>query len=253
MSQYVDTNTKAFTAGAAIDQYLRVKISSAVLVVATAADQALGTMEVESFASGDVVSVRLRSAAGSRKMVASGAVTAGNLVYAAASGKVASSGTVVEGIALETSTTDGDIIEVMSVSGGGLSGNQTAAQVARVRTTTANVNAGATLLPAVPGFKYRLQDLALIAIGGNAATATGVLVRGTQSSSVVSLLDAKVAGLTRSNYLRAGTATNGVILADGASFVANDVNTAITIIKDGSDLATATHIDALLTYVLEAA
>jgi hypothetical protein len=175
------------------------------------------------------------------------------LVYAAASGKVASSGTVVEGIALETSTTDGDIIEVMSVSGGGLSGNQTAAQVARVRTTTANVNAGATLLPAVPGFKYRLQDLALIAIGGNAATATGVLVRGTQSSSVVSLLDAKVAGLTRSNYLRAGTATNGVILADGASFVANDVNTAITIIKDGSDLATATHIDALITYVLEAA
>jgi hypothetical protein len=253
MSQYVDTNTKAFTAGAANDQYLRVKISSAVLVVATAADQALGTMEVESFASGDVVSVRLRSAAGSRKMVASGAITAGNLVYAAASGKVASSGTVVEGIALETSTTDGDIIEVMSVSGGGLSGNQTAAQVARVRTTTANVNAGATLLPAVPGFKYRLQDLALIAIGGNAATATGVLVRGTQSSSVVSLLDAKVAGLTRSNYLRAGTATNGVILADGASFVANDVNTAITIIKDGSDLATATHIDALLTYVLEAA
>jgi hypothetical protein len=253
MSQYVDTNTKAFTAGAAIDQYLRVKISSGVLVVATAADQALGTMEVESFASGDVVSVRLSSAAGSRKMVASGAITAGNLVYAAASGKVASSGTVVEGIGLETSTTDGDIIEVMSVSGGGLSGNQTSAQVARVRTTTANVNAGATLLPAVPGFKYRLQDLALIAIGGNAATATGVLVRGTQSSSVVSLLDAKVAGLTRSNYLRAGTATNGVILADGASFVANDVNTAITIIKDGSDLATATHIDALLTYVLEAA
>jgi hypothetical protein len=66
-------------------------------------------------------------------------------------------------------------------------------------------------------------------------------------------MDAKVAGLTQSNLLRAGTATNGVILADGASFVANDVNTAITIIKDGSDLATATHIDALITYVLEAA
>jgi hypothetical protein len=125
--------------------------------------------------------------------------------------------------------------------------------VARVRTTTANVNAGATLLPAVPGFKYRLQDLALIAIGGNAQTATGVLVRGTQSASVVKLMDAKVAGLTQSNLLRAGTATNGVILADGASFVANDVNTAITIIKDGTDLATATHIDALITYVLEAA
>jgi hypothetical protein len=88
----------------------------------------------------------------------------------------------------------------------------------------------------------------LIAIGGNAATATGVLVRGTQSASVVKLMDAKVAGLTQSTLLRIGTATNGLILADGASFVANDVNTAITIIKDGSDLATATHIDVLLQY-----
>jgi hypothetical protein len=93
-------------------------------------------------------------------------------------------------------------------------------------------------------------DLALIAIGGNAATADGVLVRGTQSAAVVKLMDAKVAGLTQSTLLRIGTATNGVVLADGASFVANDANTAITIIKDGSDLATATNIDVLLSYVL---
>jgi hypothetical protein len=251
MSQYVDTNTKAFTAGAAIDQYLRVKISSGVLVVATAADQALGTMEVESFASGDVVSVRLSSAAGSRKMVASGAITAGNLVYAAASGKVASSGTVVEGIALETSTTDGDIIEVMSVSGGGLSGNQTAAQVARVRTTTANVNAGATLLPAVPGFRYRLQDVTMISIGGAAAGATTIDVLGTRTTSV-KLLAVAVAALTQSSVVRAGAA-NATVLADGASFTTVDANTAITIGKTGSDLTTSTNIDVLLTYVLEAA
>ena len=69
MSQFVETNLKAFTAGAAIDQYLRVKLASGVLQVATAADQALGTVEVESFASGDVVPVRLRTAVGSRKMV----------------------------------------------------------------------------------------------------------------------------------------------------------------------------------------
>jgi hypothetical protein len=93
-----------------------------------------------------------------------------------------------------------------------------------------------------------LQDLALIAIGGNAQTATGVMVRGTQSASVVKLMDAKVAGLTQSTLLRIGTATNGLILADGASFVPNDANTAITIIKDGSDLATATNIDVLISY-----
>lgn len=252
MSQFVETNLKAFTAGAAIDQYLRVKLASGVLQVATAADQALGTVEVESFASGDVVPVRLYSAVGSRKMVASVAITAGNLVYSAAGGKVAATGTVVEGIALETSTADGDIIEVMSVAGGGLSGQQTAAQVLRSRVTTANVNAGATLLPAVPGFKYRIQDMTMIAIGGAAATATTVDILATQSTSSVKLLAVAVAALTQSAVVRAGAA-NATVLADGASFVANDTNTAITIGKTGSSLATATHIDVLITYVLEAA
>lgn len=253
MSQFVDTNTKAFTAGAAIDQYLRVKISSGVLAVATAADQSLGTMEVESFASGDVVSVRLASAAGSRKMVANGSITAGNLVYAAASGKVGPSGRVVEGVALESSTTDGDIIEVMSLnSGGGLSGQQVEAQVLRQRVSTADVNSGATLLAAVPGFKYRIQDMTMISIGGAAATATTVDILGTQSSSSVKLLAVAVAALTQSAVVRAGAA-NATVLADGASFVACDANTAITIGKTGSSLATATHIDVLITYVLEAA
>jgi hypothetical protein len=108
------------------------------------------------------------------------------------------------------------------------------------------------LLPAIPGRSYRLVDLSLIAIGGNAATATGVLVRATQSASAVTLMDAKVGGLTQNTLLRIGTATNGLPLAGGLSFVANDANTAITIIKDGSDLATATHIDVLLSYVVDA-
>jgi hypothetical protein len=58
---------------------------------------------------------------------------------------------------------------------------------------------------------------------------------------------AAIAGLTRSAVLRAG-ATNATVLADGASFSECDANTAITIGKTGGDLATATHIDVLLTY-----
>lgn len=251
MSQYVDSNTKAFTAGVAIEQYLRVKVSSGKLALAVAADKAIGTAEVEAFADGDVIAVRLASAAGTSKMVASGAITAGNVVYAAAAGKIASSGTVVEGIALETSTTDGDIIEVLNVVGG-LSGQQTALQAARVRTATADVNAGATLLPAVPGFKYRIQDITMISIGGAAATATTVDVLATQSASGVKLLAVAVAALTQSAVVRAGAA-NATVLADGASFVVNDTNTAITIGKTGSSLATATHIDVLINYVLVAA
>lgn len=117
--------------------------------------------------------------------------------------------------------------------------------------TTAEVNAGKTLLAAIPGLKYRLHDAAMIAVGGAAATATSVDILGTQATSAVKLLDGRVAGLTENTLLRAGAATNGVILAAGASFAPNDVNTAITIGKTGSDLATATHIHVLLAYTLE--
>ena len=133
------------------------------------------------------------------------------------------------------------IIGSGGVRGGGV------AHVHRHRVSTAEVNAGHELLPAISGYKYRIHDVALIAIGGNAATATTVDVLGTQSASGVKLLAAAVAGLTRSTVLRAG-ATNAAVLADGASFTECDANTAITIGKTGSDLATATHIDVLLTY-----
>lgn len=121
----------------------------------------------------------------------------------------------------------------------------------RIRVTTAQVNSGLTLLPALAGVKYQLVDVALIAIGGAAATATTVDILATQSASGVKLLAAAVAGLTQNTLLRAG-ATNATILAAGASFVANDANTAITIGKTGSDLATATHIDVLISWREEA-
>lgn len=119
--------------------------------------------------------------------------------------------------------------------------------------TTAEANTGAEILPALPGFKYRMQDMALIAVGGNAATATSVDIEGTQSSSVVKLMAGLIAGLTEDTLLRAGTATNGVILAAGASFAACDANTAITLGVTTDNLATATHIIVLLTYTIEEA
>lgn len=119
--------------------------------------------------------------------------------------------------------------------------------------TTAEVNAGAEILPALPGFKYRMQDIALIAVGGAAATADSVDILGTQAASGVKLMAGLVAGLTEDTLLRAGTATNGVILAAGASFAANDANTSITIGKTGGSLATATSVIALLTYTIEEA
>jgi len=122
----------------------------------------------------------------------------------------------------------------------------------RRRCTIAEINAGVTLLAALPGYKYRMVDASAIAIGGNASAVTSVDILATLTSSrkLVAFL---VAGLTQSTLLRAGAATNGVILADGVSYTANDVNTAITALKTGTDVATATHIDLSFSYIIEVA
>jgi hypothetical protein len=246
MSQYIDGPVKSLVAAAAIALYLRVgQNSSGQAYLAGAGDAGMGTVFSPSLAANESLSVRLWNASGTHKMVASGAITRAALVYAAAGGKVAASGSVCLGVAMETSTADNDVIEVFP-----LDPDPTAVRSVRTRFTTAQVNAGATLLPAVPGKKYRIVDMALIAIGGAAATATSVDILATQSASSVKLLAAAVAGLTQNTLLRAGAA-NAAILAGGLSFVQNDVNTAITIGKTNSDLATATHVDALVTYVLE--
>jgi anti-sigma factor ChrR (cupin superfamily) len=124
----------------------------------------------------------------------------------------------------------------------------------RTRATTAEVNAGLVLLPQLLGYKYRIVDLTLIAIGGNAATATSVDIVTTQGGSAARPFVVAVAALTRSAVVKPNSA-NVTVLADGASFVANDDNTGVYVSKQaaGSSLATATHIDVNLTYVIEAA
>lgn len=251
MSQFVDGNTKAFVAGAAIPVNRRVAVqSTGKVLLASAASVAAGVATTPAFADGDDITVSLRTASGTQKMVAAGAITRGAAVFGAADGKVASSGSVFVGTALEAATADNDVIEVLPGPNTDVLANAGLVQHARVRVATADINAGATVLPAVAGRAYRLVDAAMIAIGGNAGGTTGVRLRATQSASAVTLFDAKVAGLTQHTLLRIGTATNGLILNAGASFVANDANTAITIVKDGSDLTTATHVDVLISYVL---
>lgn len=120
----------------------------------------------------------------------------------------------------------------------------------RERFTVAQVDAGATILPAYPGKGYRVVDMAMIAIGGAVTAATTIDILATQAASSVKLLAVAVAALTQNTLVRAG-ATNATILAGGVSFVKNDVNKAITVGRTGSAPATATHIDFLISYVLE--
>lgn len=119
----------------------------------------------------------------------------------------------------------------------------------RQRFTVAQINAGADLLPAVQGYKYRVVDMAMIAIGGAVTTATTVDILATQAAASVKLMASAIANLTQNALLRAG-ATGGSILAAGASFVENDTNTKITVGKTGAGAAGATHVDVLISYVL---
>lgn len=127
----------------------------------------------------------------------------------------------------------------------------------RIRITLAQANAGVTLLSARAGAKYRINDVKIIAIGGNAqatAAATGLAVYGTQAGSAVALYTANLAALTQSAVCQFGTA-NTAVLADGVSLARNDPNTAITckaVSAGAFDLITATHFDILLSFCMEA-
>lgn len=122
----------------------------------------------------------------------------------------------------------------------------------RTRFTIAQVNAGADVVAAAPGFQYRLVDVVIQAIGGAAGSVTTVDILGTQSSSSVKLVTFAQAQLTDDAVLDL-TTTGSTLLADGASFTSCDANTAITIGVTGSDVDTATHFDVVLSWAAEEA
>lgn len=123
---------------------------------------------------------------------------------------------------------------------------------ARFRSTIAEVNAGKVLLPAIPGFRYRVSNIRMIGIGGFISVISSVDILATQSAASVKLFAGLQPNMTQSTVLTAG-GTGTTVLADGASFAPNDVNTPITISKTGGTALTATHVDVLIDYVLEAA
>lgn len=119
----------------------------------------------------------------------------------------------------------------------------------RTRFTIAQVNAGATLLPAIAGRGYRMVACDAIAVGGAAAAVTTVDVLGTVSTSRKLVAYAQ-ASLTQSAVLKDG-GTGAAVLADGASYTLNDANTAITVNVTGSAITTATSIDFIFSYTVE--
>lgn len=187
MSQFFETACRPDTAAGAIGQYLRVKTPGA-LALAGASDVSIGTMELPCVAAGPAT-VRLANAQGTRKMVVSEAITGGDVVYAAASGKIAATGTIIEGRAMETATTNGDIIEVMPL------GNNTV-DAGTVTESGAQTLTSKTLTSPVINTPT-VKDLTEVVTATNVivATETGSTFFLNSATEFVSTLPAPAAGL----------------------------------------------------------
>jgi hypothetical protein len=120
----------------------------------------------------------------------------------------------------------------------------------RMRIAIADWNAGVVVLPALASFGYRILDAQAIAIGGAVAGATTLDINGILAGASRKLLSIAIAALTQSAVVRAGAA-NATVLADGASYTRNDINTAITAAVTGAAITGATFIDLTLEYVVE--
>jgi hypothetical protein len=116
MSQYVDAQTKAFTAAGTIKQYARVVLGSGgTITEAGLAVKEIGTA-MEPALTGETIAVRLRTANGTHKMIAIEALAIGATLYTETDGKVQDTAQATSfqiGTALEAATADGDIIEVL--------------------------------------------------------------------------------------------------------------------------------------------
>ena len=120
----------------------------------------------------------------------------------------------------------------------------------RTRVTAAQVNAGVEILPAIAGKAYRLVDFTIIAIGGAATDNTATELRGTRATAALILASIARANFTRSALLKPDS-TGVTVLADGTSHTPLDANTAITLINDGAAMTGATHVDVIISGVIE--
>ena len=114
MSAVIHKCVRTFPSNSALSPYLRVKLSSGYLVVATAADDELGVLEQRTFSTDAVGSVRLPDSGESVRVVAAGAISQYADIYRAADGKVSATPNGARwGVALEAASGDGSQIEAI--------------------------------------------------------------------------------------------------------------------------------------------
>lgn len=112
--------------------------------------------------------------------------------------------------------------------------------------TTAEVNAGKTIVNADPSRSIAIVGGWMRALGGNAGTATSVDIKDTAGTAVVGVACA-VAGLTSGAVLDFGAASNVTRTTYGTALTAGK---GLKIEKTGSNLATATSVDYCVYYMV---
>ena len=151
MASFTNGPTKSYLATGAIGVYLRVKKNAGTVEVAGVADASIG-VTTANVATGEPVTIQLKSATGSYFYTASKAIAINAPVYGAAAGKITDAvGGEFLGFAEIAAGSDGDVIEVLSVSGVVPAPTAAAAQAVAtdLATTTALANQLRTALIAV--------------------------------------------------------------------------------------------------------
>ena len=110
-----DIPFRPFTLAAGISFGVQVSVdANGNAIVATAAGPVIGSTEFEQTVVSQGVTVRLYGPTHWGAVTAA-PVTAGNILYAAANGAVSPTGTVPVGVALQSTTANGDVIEYAEI------------------------------------------------------------------------------------------------------------------------------------------
>ena len=190
MSQQTEGNFKAFNAGVALASFRRVKLNASMQAVYAGVGEDNFGITQQDVNSGDNVSVALESPGRTYKVTASGAITKGSLIYADLNGKVSATvnGTPL-GVALETTTADGDVFEAFL----GYTQQDNAEQLL-VFSKEGITDATTSPIIVTANFKFRLIDWWLISRDANAANvklvngaadATAVVAKGVTNDAIV--------------------------------------------------------------------
>jgi len=205
MSQYFETGVVPETSAGAVAAHLRVKTFGAV-AAAGALDQSIGTMDSPCVAAGPC-SVRLKTAQGTRKMVAAAAIAKNAYVYGAASGKISSvANGNLEGIAREAAAADGDVIEV-----------ETLNQVNANGVTLASASGAITIAPGTVVIT-KTGSLAAMTLAAPTVAQDGMLLTVTSATAfahtitATSLIDDGVTGGSKTTATFAAFAGASIVL-----------------------------------------